>query len=59
MRVDITNTQIADMLERTGHAATSDNVQAVCDALRDTSPLLKMLIAGLELPNRFTASPLF
>lgn len=59
MRVDVTKTQIADALELTGHASTPDNIDAVADALRNVTPLLKMVIAGLELPNKFTASPLF
>lgn len=59
MRMDVTKTQIAEALERTGHATTQDNIDAVCDALRNTSPLLKMVIAGLELPDKFTADPLF
>lgn len=59
MRVDITRLEIEDMLERTGHASTPDNVKAVADALHHTAPLLRMLIAGLELPNKFSSTPLF
>lgn len=59
MRIEITKTEIESMLEHTGHATTPDNVSAVADALKNTAPLLKMVIAGLELPNQFTADPLF
>lgn len=59
MRIEITKADIETMLERTGHASTPDNVKAVSEALHNTAPILKMVIAGLELPNQFTADPLF
>lgn len=59
MRIEVNKLDIETELERSGHASTPDNVKAVADALHDIRPLLKMVVAGLELPNKFAATPMF